>query len=941
MFNKDFKYCQRTLNYNIINQFNGTMNEKNLLFSMMCEWNVNLSVSSLCKYWRKERPKNILESFTILLWNCECLNTHISDLDVLLSLYCPHMCILTGVGKRICNLPSIPQYKWFSKKGNNSFGGVAMLVHNYFNTSIIDESENFLLIQLELLNEKIYIGAVYIPPKCTPPLDLFDRHKEKDIFIFGDYNAKHESWKCERNNVSGNKLKEWMDDNGFEVIHCNRPTSKKSNSVIDFGIGKNIEKWSVDRLEEGTSDHYPVLFFSPFTSNEKGVFKKTNWNLFTFFLQSIYPYWTSLVYNLEYNVFFNLFSEFLAALCDRSSEYVSILKFRPPWPPFLVNLAKSVNKMKRKFRRTRYLGDYYNFSNLRKVYTDEKIRYEQQTRERKISNMKEANNIWTHVKYVFRPYSPSFRGLKIKDKICKDNHEIVQVLANFYEKSLDSTDISAFLLKKLPYEYLHIITILFNKCAEAGEFFEKGKIAKGICLSKDGAFPTEDRLRSISLLPNLAKVFERVVVERIERWCKNNGVYVDEQSGFTENRRLQTRILSLIEDLRMTVAAPNRPALTLFIDFLTAFDRMWYPGLMYTLEKLDMPIELRKWIFNWLQNREMFFCHGDGKSRTIKVAVGAPQGSVLAALLFRLHIFFLPSYFPQFTCHLFADDLTILVKGTIERRLSDNIKYVQDQATTALKSLEKFADDHLLPVNVKKTKGMMVHNAVAVDKPEIFYKNDKIEYVKTFKFLGIEIGTKLGLGKHIQDRLKKVKTSYTALRKIYKSIPKNEIKIRKRLFCAFSLPHLIWLFSTWFMFTEKQRQKIEHVYGTGLRLVYNLQGYEDFTTLCLSRELTLRDYIYNYWIRFQKHLDESLEAEAYRQTWIAYLIVTDPLKRYYSSIGLRKNSKFANRLYERATHTYLDFLSFTNAHKRQYCYFKNSSALLENFILKYFSVQPP
>jgi hypothetical protein len=52
------------------------------------------------------------------------------------------------------------------------------------------------------------------------------------------------------------------------------------------------------------------------------------------------------------------------------------------------------------------------------------------------------------------------------------------------------------------------ITILFYKCAEAGEFFEKGKIAKGICLSKDGAFPTEDRLRWISLLPNLAKVFE-------------------------------------------------------------------------------------------------------------------------------------------------------------------------------------------------------------------------------------------------------------------------------------------------------------------------------------------------------------------------------------------------------------------------------------------------
>jgi hypothetical protein len=41
-----------------------------------------------------------------------------------------------------------------------------------------------------------------------------------------------------------------------------------------------------------------------------------------------------------------------------------------------------------------------------------------------------------------------------------------------------------------------------------------------------------------------------------------------------------------------------------------------------------MPIELRKWIFNWLKNRKMFISHGDGKSRIFKVAVGAPQGSV-------------------------------------------------------------------------------------------------------------------------------------------------------------------------------------------------------------------------------------------------------------------------------------------------------------------------
>jgi hypothetical protein len=92
-------------------------------------------------------------------------------------------------------------------------------------------------------------------------------------------------------------------------------------------------------------------------------------------------------------------------------------------------------------------------------------------------------------------------------------------------------------------------------------------------------------------------------VARIEKWCIDQGVHLDEQSGFTAKMRLQTRILGIVKDLRLTIAACNRPALVVFIDFSTAFDCLWWPALFLTLEKLEMPIELRKWIFNWLQNR--------------------------------------------------------------------------------------------------------------------------------------------------------------------------------------------------------------------------------------------------------------------------------------------------------------------------------------------------
>ncbi len=76
--------------------------------------------------------------------------------------------------------------------------------------------------------------------------------------------------------------------------------------------------------------------------------------------------------------------------------------------------------------------------------------------------------------------------------------------------------------------------------------------------------------------------------------------------------------------------------------------------------------------------------------------------------------------------------------------MSDNIEYLEHQAKSVLLSLERFADDHILPLNINKTKSMIIHSAVSIPKPKIEYKEITTEYVKSFKFLGVKIGTKLG-----------------------------------------------------------------------------------------------------------------------------------------------------------------------------------------------------
>jgi len=139
-------------------------------------------------------------------------------------------------------------------------------------------------------------------------------------------------------------LQEWLENTENEMIIPNKPTSKRSGAVIDFEITHNANGWTSEVLNEETSDHYPVLFQPDIAVHNNPLFRKTHWNIFMFLLEQVYQYWLSVVYNIDEQTFFNLFSLFLSSLWDRCSVYENASKYRPPWPLDLILLAKTVNK---------------------------------------------------------------------------------------------------------------------------------------------------------------------------------------------------------------------------------------------------------------------------------------------------------------------------------------------------------------------------------------------------------------------------------------------------------------------------------------------------------------------------------------------------------------------------------------------------------------------
>ncbi|CAF1327904.1 unnamed protein product [Rotaria sordida] len=152
--------------------------------------------------------------------------------------------------------------------------------------------------------------------------------------------------------------------------------------------------------------------------------------------------------------------------------------------------------------------------------------------------------------------------------------------------------------------------------------------------------------------------------------------------------------------------------------------------------------------------------HGESISRTIQIFSGAPQGSVLSATLFRLHIHFLPKTLARFCSHLFADDLALIIKGSIEKKFLQNIKDLEQQANIAMKLLENFSKNLILPVNIKKTKMMLVHSIVSPSYPKVFFKNEIIEMVSSFKYLGVEIRTKMGWSSLIKQYQRSLKVFF-------------------------------------------------------------------------------------------------------------------------------------------------------------------------------------
>ena len=181
------------------------------------------------------------------------------------------------------------------------------------------------------------------------------------------------------------------------------------------------------------------------------------------------------------------------------------------------------------------------------------------------------------------------------------------------------------------------LKIIFENILETGIFPDQWKEANVTPVHKKNDKQIISNYRPISLLPILAKVFERIIFKNLYNYLTDNKLLTKNQSGFRPGDSCTNQLLSLVHEIHESFDR-NLEVRSIYLDMSKAFDKVWHEGLIFKLEQNGIDGKLLNLFKNYLSNRKQRVVLNGMESNWGDIRAGIPQGFVLGPLLFLIYI---------------------------------------------------------------------------------------------------------------------------------------------------------------------------------------------------------------------------------------------------------------------------------------------------------------
>ena len=239
--------------------------------------------------------------------------------------------------------------------------------------------------------------------------------------------------------------------------------------------------------------------------------------------------------------------------------------------------------------------------------------------------------------------------------------------------------------------------------------------------------------RPISVIPVMAKIFERVVHDQLYLHLSENCILSRHQSGFRSLHSAVTALLQATDSWAMNIDR-GFVNVVVSLDLKKAFDTVNI--LLTKLQSYGIRGFCHKWFALYLSNRTQTCLMNSFMSTPKLVKCGVPQGTILGPLLPLLYINDLPDCLYFLQPRMYADDTSLTFASV-------DLKHIDDCLNYDLNRVYKWLSANKLTLKLTKTEFMLVASRLKLSTfPEIpsFSRNDHpVQQVSSTKSLGVHI----------------------------------------------------------------------------------------------------------------------------------------------------------------------------------------------------------
>ena len=329
------------------------------------------------------------------------------------------------------------------------------------------------------------------------------------------------------------------------------------------------------------------------------------------------------------------------------------------------------------------------------------------------------------------------------------------------------------------------------------------KLANVTPVSKKGTRTSKNNYRSVSILPILSKLFERLISKQLSGFFES--ILSKFQCGFRKGYGAQQCLLMMLETWKEATDS-NKVFGALLTDLLKVFDCLSRDLLIAKLHAYGLDLASLKILQDYLTNRKQRTKVDSFYSSWEKILSGVPQGSTLGPLFFNIFMcdIFLISKTTSFTGY--ADDNTPFV---VRVNATNVIKALEDIGENLIKG---FSDNQM---KLKRDKGHVLLNSQGpntIKEGNLCIKNSSCK-----KMLGINFHHKLKFTNYIDEICKKASRKLNALAR---TAPYMGIRKQRTLMNAFFKSQFNYCPLLWMCCNRSSNNKIDRLHGRSLLIVY-------------------------------------------------------------------------------------------------------------------------